>query len=106
MMCSIKKLSDLSMVTGIKMLDNADIDEESYCVLCLKEKTTWEIISKQFDVRNPRRLHRIFLDVCRLLDIEGYSQCCYFVTFINGHSHFMRVKLIRTKNKASEVLTD
>ena len=40
MMCSIKKLSDLSMVTGIKMLDNADIDEESYCVLCLKEKTT------------------------------------------------------------------
>jgi len=40
MICSIKKLSDLSMVTGIKMLDNTDIDKESYCVLCLKEKTT------------------------------------------------------------------
>ena len=105
MMRSVKKLSDLLMVTGMNLSDVGDVDK-THCIPCLKGKITCEVIPKKSNVENPRRLHRIFSDVCGPLDIEGYSRCHYFVTFVDRYSHFMKVKPIRTKDEASEVLTD
>jgi len=102
---SVKKLLDLSMVTGMKLLDIGDVNE-THCIPYLKGKTTYEVIPKKSNVENPRRLHRIFSDICGPLNVEGYSRCCYFMTFVDGYSYFMKVKPIRTKDKASEVLTD
>jgi len=64
------------------------------------------MIPKKSDVENPRRLHKIYSDVCGPLDVEGYSQCQYFVTFIDGFFHYMRVKLTRSKDEAPKALME
>jgi len=93
------------MVTRMSLLDIGDVGE-THCIPCLKGKTTCKVIPKKYNVKNPRRLHRIFSDVCGPLNVKGYSRCCYFITFVDGYSHFMKVIPIRTKDKVSEVLTD
>jgi len=72
----------------------------------LKEKTTWNVIPKKSDVENPRRLHRIYSDVYGPFDVEGYSQCRYFVTFIDSFFYYMRVKLIKSKDEAPRALME
>jgi len=74
MTCSVKKLLELSMVTGMELIDDSTNHVDGECIVCIKGKTTWNVIPKKFDMENPRRLHRIYSDVCGSFDIEGYSQ--------------------------------
>ena len=67
-------------------------------------KTTRNVIPKKSDIENPRRLHRIYSDVCGPFDVEEYSR--YFVTFIDGFSHHMRVKPIRSKDEVPKTLME
>jgi len=103
---SIKKLLETSMVTGMELIDNGTNHADGECIACIKGKTTRNVIPKKSDVENPRRLHRIYSDVCGPFDIEDYSQSRYFVTFVDGFSHYVRVKPIRSKDKASKVLKE
>ena len=103
---SVKKLLESSMVTGIELIDNGTNHTDSECIACIKGKTTRNIIPKKYDVENPRRLHRIYSDICGPFDIEGYSQSRYFVTFVNGFLHYVRIKPIRSKDEASKVLKE
>jgi len=68
---SIKKLLETSMVTGMELIDDGTNHADGKCI---KEKTTWNVIPKKSDVENPRRLHRIYSDVCGPFDIKGYSR--------------------------------
>jgi len=86
---SIRKLSDQSMVTGLEITNEETTDADEHCIPCLKGKTTHNVIPKKSDVENPKRLHRVFSDVCGPFDVEGYSQCRYFVTLIDGFSHYV-----------------
>ena len=104
MMQSIKKLIDQSMVTGMEAETEKDGAVHTHCISCLKGKRTRDVILKKSDVENPRRLHRIHSNVCGPFDVEGYSRCRYFVTFVDGFSHYVRIKPIRTKDEASKVL--
>jgi len=106
MTCLVLRLQDLSMVTGIKITDDVPNDINREYEVCLKGKTTWNVIPKKSDVENPRRLHRIYSDVCGPFDVEGYSRCQYFVTFIDGFSHYMKVKPIKSKDEAPRVLME
>ena len=103
---SVKKLVDQSMVTGMEAKMEKDGAEHTHCISYLKGKRTRDVIPKKSDVKNPRRLHRIYSDVCGPFDVEGYLRCRYFVTFVDGFSHYVRIKPIRTKDKASKVLMD
>jgi len=64
------------------------------------------MIPKKSDVENPRRLHRIYSNICGPFDIEGYSWSQYFVTFVDDFSHYVRVKPIRSKDEAFKVLKE
>ena len=103
---SVLRLRDLSMVTGMEMTGDAPDDIDGECEACLKGKTTWNVIPKKSDVENPRRLHRIYSDVCGPFDVEGYSQCRYFVTFIDGFSHYIRVKPIKSRDETPRALME
>ena len=92
------------MVTGMEAETEEDGAAYTHCISCLKGKRTRDVIPKKSDVENPRRLHRIYSDVCGPFDVEGYSRCRYFVTFVDGFSHYVRIKPIRTKDEASKVL--
>jgi len=71
---SVKKLLEISMVTGMELINNGINHADGECIVCIKGKTTRNVIPKKSDVENPRRLHRIYSNVCGLFDIEGYSQ--------------------------------
>jgi len=60
MTCSVKKLLESLIVTGIELIDDSTNRVDGKCIICIKEKTTQNIISKKSDVENPRRLHRIY----------------------------------------------
>jgi len=57
-------------------------------------------------VENPRRLYRIYSDVCEPFDIEDYFQSQYFMIFVDGFSYYVRVKPIRSKDEAFKVLKE
>ena len=70
---SIRKLSDQSIVTGLEITNEETTDTDEHCIPYLKGKTTRNVIPKKSDVKNPKRLHRVFSDVCGPFDVEGYS---------------------------------
>jgi len=92
------------MVTGIEAKTEKDSVAHTHCISCLKGKRTQDVIPKKLNVENPRRLHRIYSNICSPFDIKRYSQCRYFMTFVDGFSHYVRIKPIRTKDKASKML--
>jgi len=94
------------MVTGMKMTDNVLNHNDGEYEVCLKKKTTWNMILKKSDVENPRRLHRIYSDIYGPFNVEGYSRCQYFATFIDGFSYYMRVKPIKSKDEAPRALME
>jgi len=75
MTCSVLRLWDLSMVTGMEMTGNAPDNIDGKYEACLKKKTTQNVIPKKSDVENPRRLHRIYSDVCGPFDVEVSGTC-------------------------------
>ena len=106
MTCSIQRLQDLSIVTGMEIIDDALNHNDRECEAYLKEKTTQNVIPKKLDIENPRRLYRIYSDVYGPLDVEEYSRCQYFVTFIDGFSYYIRVKPIRSKDEAPKAFIE
>jgi len=72
-MQSIKKLIDQSIVTGMEAEMEKNSTAHTHCISCLKGKRTQDIIPKKSDIENPRRLHRVYSDVCGPLDVEGYA---------------------------------
>jgi len=94
------------MVTGMEAKMDRDGTEHTHCMSCIKEKRTRDVIPKKLDVKNPRRLHRIYSNVYGPFDVEGYSRCRYLMTFVDGFLHYVRIKAIRTKDEASKVLMD
>jgi len=103
---SIRKLVEKSIVSGIEAENSECSSVDAQCIPCLKGKRTRDVIPKKSNIKNPRRLHKIYSDVCGLFDVERYSQCKYFVTFIDGFLHYIRVKPIRTKDEALKALMD
>jgi len=75
-------------------------------ISCLKGKRTQDIIPKKSDIENSRRLHRVYSDICGPFDVKGYARCKYFVIFVDGFLHYIRIKPIRTKDKASKMLME
>jgi len=110
MIRSVRKLLKLSMVTGLDVeQDNKvedDEDHTSKCIPYLKGKTTCKVITKKSNSDCSRTLYRLFSDVCGPFDVEGSMQSRYFVTLIDGHSHYMKVKPIKAKDKVVKVLKE
>jgi len=61
------------MVTGMEIIDDVLNYNDGEYKVCLKGKTTQNVIPKKSDVENPRRLYRIYSNVCGPFDVEGYS---------------------------------
>jgi len=61
------------MVTGMEIIDDVLNYNDGEYKACLKGKTTQNVIPKKSDVENPRRLYRIYSNVCGPFDVEGYS---------------------------------
>jgi len=74
MMHFVKKLLESSMVTGMELIDDGINHTDGEYIAYIKGKTTRNMIPKKSNVENPRRLYRIYSNICGPFDIKGYSQ--------------------------------
>jgi len=79
---SVKKLLELSTVTGIELTDDRTNHVDGEYIACIKEKITQNIIPKRSDVENPRRLHRIYSDICEPFCHDLAKRLSHYLIFL------------------------
>ena len=90
------------MVTGMDISSN---DASGLtCVPCLEGKQTRDEIPKESSTKHPRILHRIYSDLCGPMQTQSRQGELYFLTFIDGNTHYVKVKLLKSKSETCAVL--
>ena len=103
MLRSIKRLFQQNMVKGMHITDSDSHDSGIYKAY-LEGKQTRAPIPKVFNVQNPSVLHRVYLDLVGPIEPQGRNGEHYFMTFLDGHSHYLKMVLLKSKNEAEEQL--
>ena len=101
---TVKKLFKKQMVKRMEIDEHDDKDETHQCSICLEGKMTQQPIPKVSDIKNPCVFHHIYSNICgpmQKMTQDGYR---YFMTFIDGHSWYIKVELLKTKDKAKKKL--
>ena len=99
---AVKQLLSHNMVTGMEI--GSDDVTGSTCVPCLEGKQTRDEIPKKSTTTHPRILYRIHSDLCGPMETESRQGERYFLTFIDGNTHHVKVKLLRTKDATCQAL--
>ena len=103
MLRSVKRLFQQNMVKGMHITDSDSYDL-GICKACLEGKQTQASIPKVSDVQNLSVLHRVYSDLVGPIEPRDRNGEYYFITFLDGHSHYLKVVLLKSKNKAEEQL--
>ena len=101
---TVKKLFKKQMVKRMEIKEHDDENDTYQCSTCLKGKMTWQLIPKVSDIKNPHVLHCVYSNVCGPMQKTTQDGHRYFMTFINGHLQYIKVKLLKTKDEAEEKL--
>ena len=91
---SILKLLRKGMVDGMAISDSKDTHGDK-CIPCLEGKQHCAVIPSESNVESPQVLHRTYSNVCGPMEMTAWRGHRYFVTFIDGYSHHLIVKLIK-----------
>ena len=94
---SVLKLYEKEMVNGMEITGTTTHD--TICTPCLEGKQSRDPIPHKSTVENPRILHRTYLDVCGPMPTQSRTGHSYFVTYIDGYSHHVVVKLLKSKDE-------
>ena len=92
------------MVKGMEIDKHDDKDETHQYSTCLKDKMIWQPIPKVSDIKNPCIFHHVYSDICGPMQKMTQDSHHYFMTFIDGHSQYIKVELLKTKDKSEEKL--
>ena len=92
------------MVKGMEINEYNDKDDTHQCSICLEGKMIQQPIPKVSDIENSCVLHCVYSDVCGPMQKTTQDGHHYFMTFIDGHLQYIKVKLLKTKDKAEEKL--
>ena len=90
------------MVTGMDI--SSDDISGSTCIPCLKGKQTRDKILKESSTKHPCILHRIYSDLCGPMKTQSRHGELYILTFIDGNTHYVKVKLLKSKAETCEAL--
>jgi hypothetical protein len=99
---AVKQLSSHNMVTGMEI--GSDDASGHTCIPCLEGKQTRDNIPKKSTTTHPRILYRIHSDLCGPMGTVSRQHKKYFLTFIDGNTHFVKVKLLHTKDETCTAL--
>ena len=103
-LATVKKLFKKQMVKGMEIDKHDDKNETHQCSTCIKGKITWQPIPKVSDIKNPHILHCVYSDLYGPMQKITQDSYRYFITFIDGHSWYIKVKLLKTNDEAKEKL--
>ena len=101
---TVKKLFKKQMVKRMEIDEHDDKDETHQCSICLEGKMTQQPIPKVSDIKNPCVFHHIYSNICGPMQKMTQDGHRYFMTFIDGHSWYIKVELLKTKDKAKKKL--
>ena len=91
------------MVTGME-ISPGNI-KGPMCVLCLEGKQAQDKIPSQSNSIHSQVLYCIYSDLCGPMQTQLHQGKYYFLTFIDGNTHHMKVKLLVTKSKTCKIIT-
>ena len=100
----MKKLFKKQIVKRMEIDEYDDKDETHQYSTCLEGKMIWQLIPKVSVIKNPYVLYCVYSDVCDPMQKTTQDGHCYFMTFIDGHLWYIKVKLLKTKDEAKEKL--
>ena len=100
----MKKLFKKRMVKGMEIDKHDDEDETHQCSICLKGKITQQPIPKVSNIENSHVLYYVYSNVYGSMQKTTQDSYHYFMTFIDSHSQYIKVKLLKTKDKAEKKL--
>ena len=92
------------MVKGMEIDKHDDEDETHQCSICLKGKMTQQPIPKVSNIENSHVLYHVYSNVYGSMQKTTQDSYRYFMTFIDSHSQYIKVKLLKTKDKAEKKL--
>ena len=99
---AVKQLSKYDMVTGMEISpSNVKVP---MCIPCLEGKQMWYKIPSQSKTIHPRLLYRVYSDLCGPMQTRSHQGEYYFLTFIDGNAHHVKVKLLVTKSKTCKMI--
>ena len=98
---AIKQLSKCNMV--IRMKISPDDTTGQTCVPCLEGKQMQTEIPSQSDITHPRVLHCVYSNLCGPMQMQLCQGELYFLTFIDGSAHHIKVKLLATKSETCQI---
>ena len=101
---TVKKLFKKQMVKGMEINKHDDKNETHQCSTYLKDKMTQQPIPKVSNIKNPSVLHHVYNNICGPMQKMTQDSHRYFMTFIDGHSRYIKVELLKTKDEAKEKL--
>jgi len=101
---TVKKLFKKQMVKGIEINKHDDEDDTHQCSTCLEGKMIRQPILKVSDIKNPCVLHCVYSNICDPMQKTTQDGHRYFMTFIDGHSQYIKVEFLKTKDEAKEKL--
>ena len=99
---AVKHLLRHDMVTGMEI--SSDDASGSTCIPCLEGKQTRDEIPKESTTKHPRVLHRIYSDLCGPMQTQSRHGELYFLTFIDGNTHYVKVRLLKSKAETCALL--
>lgn len=70
----------------------------------MHKKRTRDEIPKKFTNAHPRKLYRIHSDLCGPMQTRAHQGERYFLMFIDGNTHRVKVKLLRSRDEAGKAL--
>jgi len=94
---TVKKLFKKQIVKGMEIDKHDDEHETHQCSTCLKGKMTRQPILKVSDIENPHILHCVYSDICGPMQKMTQDGHCYFMTFIDGHSQYIKVNMLKLR---------
>src|SRR5258708_2303866 len=97
-------MSCSGMAKGMDVIGNRH-DTSTYCHECEASGHTHLTIPKETLTHSHDVLGHVFSDVCEVQTItrEGYQ---YFITFVDDHSRFLTIHLMKKKSDALEAFKD
>ena len=85
-------------------MTSPDNKTKPMCIPCLEGKQTQNEIPRQSNVMHPRVLHCIYSDLCGPMQTRSHQGKFYFLTFIDGNTHQVKVKLLVTKSETCQTI--
>ncbi|GJS52911.1 retrovirus-related pol polyprotein from transposon TNT 1-94 [Tanacetum coccineum] len=98
---TLNQLVKQGLVRGLPKLK---FEKDHLCSACSLGKSKKSFHKPKADDTNQEKLYLLHMDLCGLMRVESINGKKYILAIVDDYSRFMRVKFLRSKDEAPEVI--